>query len=354
MVSVPGINPSGQGVTDWWPGLTGNVFGYSMGYILVTTTTPGEGYWMKHTGTQVYNYPVTEIVPHDPIDCSGGWNLFGVYEEPLDTADLIGIVPPVYGYFGGGYIIVDSLFPGYSYWARCSGSQIIFPDGKLRPRLNFTSNYFKEEWGKIIITDATGNKFTLYAADGDSPGGGAGVNLDSYEMPPKPPAGVFDVRFESNRIAEYLNSEFKTILLSATVHPIIVKVERMNIRLQDETGNLKEAFLKSGEEITIGNKQVSRLMVKGDVIPDLYALEQNYPNPFNPSTVIQYSLPQTENVKLIIYNLLGEQVDVLVDEYQQAGKYKFNFDASSLPSGIYFYRIIAGSFSQTNKMLLVK
>jgi hypothetical protein len=142
--------------------------------------------------------------------------------------------------------------------------------------------------------------------------------------------------------------------MTAIVHPIKVKVEKMDLRLQDETGKLVDKFLKDGEEITISNAQVNKIMVTGDVIPDVYALEQNYPNPFNPTTVIEYSLPKAENVKLVIYNMLGEQVDLLVNDYQQAGKYKFNFDASNKSSGIYFYSLNAGSFSETKKMILLK
>jgi enterochelin esterase family protein len=89
-------------------------------------------------------------------------------------------------------------------------------------------------------------------------------------------------------------------------------------------------------------------------LPTSYGLAQNYPNPFNPSTTIEYSLPQAENVKLIIYNLLGEQVDVIVNEYQLAGKYKFSLSANNLPSGIYFYSLTAGGFSETRKMMLLK
>jgi len=91
-----------------------------------------------------------------------------------------------------------------------------------------------------------------------------------------------------------------------------------------------------------------------DELPTSFSLAQNYPNPFNPSTTIEYSLPEAENVKLMVYNLLGEQVDVLVNDYQQAGKYRINFDSGPLTSGIYFYTITAGSFSVTKKMMLVK
>jgi len=89
-------------------------------------------------------------------------------------------------------------------------------------------------------------------------------------------------------------------------------------------------------------------------IPSRYNLSQNYPNPFNPSTVVEYSLPQSVNVKLVIYNLIGEEVDVLVNEYQQASNYKLRFNATHLSSGIYFYRLQAGSFVETKKMVLMK
>jgi hypothetical protein len=90
------------------------------------------------------------------------------------------------------------------------------------------------------------------------------------------------------------------------------------------------------------------------VIPTEYALYQNYPNPFNPSTNIKYSVPETGSVKLSIYSVIGEQVAVLVDEIVQAGFYEVTFDASNLPSGAYFYRLQAGSFVVTKKMMLLK
>ena len=88
--------------------------------------------------------------------------------------------------------------------------------------------------------------------------------------------------------------------------------------------------------------------------PKEYALMQNYPNPFNPTTTIEYSIPENGNVKLKIYNSLGEEVATLVNEYKTVGNLKFNFDASALPSGIYFYRINANNFSSVKKLILLK
>ncbi|MGA2669673.1 MAG: T9SS type A sorting domain-containing protein [Ignavibacteria bacterium] len=89
-------------------------------------------------------------------------------------------------------------------------------------------------------------------------------------------------------------------------------------------------------------------------IPDKYALSQNYPNPFNPATMITYALPKAGNVKLTVYDVLGREVKTLVNEYKTAGTYNVTFDGSSLSSGLYFYRINAGSFTDTKKMVLVK
>jgi hypothetical protein len=92
----------------------------------------------------------------------------------------------------------------------------------------------------------------------------------------------------------------------------------------------------------------------GSPVPASYALAQNYPNPFNPSTVIEYSVPVGGDVSLKIYNLLGQEVRSLVNTVQPAGRYTVRFDAGSLSTGVYFYRMQAGSFTQIRKMVLVK
>jgi len=88
--------------------------------------------------------------------------------------------------------------------------------------------------------------------------------------------------------------------------------------------------------------------------PLTFALEQNYPNPFNPSTLIKYSVPEDGFVKLSVYNLIGEEISVLMNEMVEAGFYEVAFNAASLPSGTYFYRLQAGNTVQVKKMILLK
>ncbi len=89
-------------------------------------------------------------------------------------------------------------------------------------------------------------------------------------------------------------------------------------------------------------------------IPKTFLLSQNYPNPFNPSTVISYRLPFSSHVTLKIYDVLGRQIKTLVDEKQISGNHSVTFNAATLPSGVYFYRLQAGTFSQTKKLVLLK
>jgi len=107
------------------------------------------------------------------------------------------------------------------------------------------------------------------------------------------------------------------------------------------TGNFVDKLTKVEKDETVG-------------IPASFTLYQNYPNPFNPTTTITYDIPMRANVKLIVYNVLGQEVAILVNELQEAGRYNVKFDASGLPSGVYFYKLEAGKYVEIKKMILMK
>jgi photosystem II stability/assembly factor-like uncharacterized protein len=107
-------------------------------------------------------------------------------------------------------------------------------------------------------------------------------------------------------------------------------------------------ILKYNAPSTSGNK------LPDPSLPYIYSLSQNYPNPFNPSTMISYQLPAISEVTLKVYDVLGNEIATLADECKPAGRYKAEFNTSALASGVYFYQLIAGSFVETKKMLLLK
>jgi hypothetical protein len=99
---------------------------------------------------------------------------------------------------------------------------------------------------------------------------------------------------------------------------------------------------------------VGEPLINNGNTPYKYDLSQNYPNPFNPATVISYQIPKAGIVKLIVYDILGREVKVLVNESKPAGSYNVTFDGTSLASGLYLYRITSGNFTETKKMVLLK
>ena len=106
-------------------------------------------------------------------------------------------------------------------------------------------------------------------------------------------------------------------------------------------------------EVYIGNEE-NLLDLKTSLLPESFELLQNYPNPFNPSTVIRYAVAEALQVKIEVYDVMGRRVSTLVNKQEQPGWHTVEFNASKLASGVYLYRIQAGSYSKVLKMLMVK
>ncbi len=123
-------------------------------------------------------------------------------------------------------------------------------------------------------------------------------------------------------------------------------------------------FIAAGGNFLAGTSQglwirpisdsVTAVKVNKNKLPNTFSLSQNYPNPFNPSTSIEYQIPKSGLVTLKVYDVLGREVETLVNEEKPAVSYEVRFEGSSLSSGIYFYRIQAGDYALAKKMILMK
>ncbi|MBL1214337.1 MAG: T9SS type A sorting domain-containing protein [Ignavibacteriae bacterium] len=108
------------------------------------------------------------------------------------------------------------------------------------------------------------------------------------------------------------------------------------------------------DHISFENSPLDVKEIKSGILPNEFKLEQNYPNPFNPTTNINFSIADEGEVKLEIYNMLGEKISTLVNQYLSAGNYSADWSSAGLPSGTYIYRLTANDYSQSRKMILLK
>ncbi len=317
------------------------VFGFDGGYYETNIIDIGDGYWAKFPDQYSYTL-VGEPMAHDQVMVEAGWNLIGVHEyysmTDQITTEPAGIISSaIYG-MDGSYYVADMLEPCKAYWVRTSQPGIIHLGGNSSPAKAAPGISIAPDWTKITLTAADGYSEVLYHA---------GESSDAYSLPPLPPAGVFDVRFGSDRFVEDLTAK-TNIKMQGIQYPVTITVDGEDLSIDNGTGSI---LLRSGESMEITSGFLS---VQTAEIPESFELSQNYPNPFNPGTKISFSLPQAENVKVIIYDQLGQKVTELVNGNMEAGKHEVEFNASNLASGLYFYRIQAGGFSAVKKMMLLK
>jgi hypothetical protein len=150
---------------------------------------------------------------------------------------------------------------------------------------------------------------------------------------------------------------------------VLVDLARNPPQIMDYGGRGGDRIALEDGIVAVSNRYALHIFDVRDVVTDIaeppddlprsFALSQNYPNPFNPSTTIEYSLPVRSKVTLSVFNILGQQVTTLVDEEQPAGTHAVPWDGTSdsgngVASGVYLYRIKAGGFSDTRKMILLK
>jgi len=165
-------------------------------------------------------------------------------------------------------------------------------------------------------------------------------------------AGIYGIYYNrSTNGGISWSSDLKLNTSTATARkPLIVRTSfEIHVVWQDNRDNDYEIYYKQN---LVGN--VTTITNTGNNVPDKYSLSQNYPNPFNPITNIEFSIPNAGITKLVIYDALGREVETLVNSELNPGTYSAVWDASKYNSGVYFYRLTTGNFTETKKMILVK
>ena len=168
----------------------------------------------------------------------------------------------------------------------------------------------------------------------------------------------FSVRLDSlaglNSDSVFVPAEGMRIAIEPTWHDRDFSSYQGNLAMSKN--NNDNAYLTPSvwSHTYVGKYDGDILSTEEDIVASTFALERNYPNPFNPTTTIQYSLGLAGPTKLMIYDVLGRELVKLVDEYRPAGAHKVTWNASNMPSGVYFYRLESANFTRTQKMILMK
>ena len=261
-------------------------------------------------------FPITQT-----FAVNNGWDLVSLALIPSDFTKTI-LYPTAISEafaFEGAYVVSPALQNGVGYWLRFSGNQNIPITGTINPDDTIDVT---EGWNLIGSMSLAVPVISV----GSIPGGLVtsqffGYNGGYTTVTSIQPGGGYWVK---------VNGTGKLILNSMTSTN-----SRISIRPISEQPPLPP---------------------DGDngALPKVFSLQQNYPNPFNPTTTINYTLPNSVQVKLSVFNILGQEVAVLVNEYQDAGYKSLAFNANNLSSGMYTYKLSAGTFTDIKKMIVIK
>jgi hypothetical protein len=391
LVSNPVLRPDSLiGVRRLFPHATTEyAFQYvpGSGYIQSISMPRGPGFWVKYPDGEL-NFINGIGVASDTISVVAGWNLFGSISHSVDTAAIVTIPPGItisrfFG-FSGAYQAVPQIVPGKAYWVKLAQSGLLILTSSSLS-MNKLASHPEDvvRWNELTITDANGHAQTLrFAADEE-------IVVDGYSMPPLPPQGVFDARFESADGGTSLQTyperldhprDF-SIAVQTTAYPLTVSWTILDDDCRKFT--LSDAAAKHAilpRSITgqgsarIENSETSHFNLRVEeavAVPTEFALYQNYPNPFNPVTSIRFAVPFESRVSLSIYNLLGQKVRLLSDNNRETGYHIVQWNGlddqgHAAGSGVYFVRMEAVpigpaaishsmmTFTAVRKVLMIK
>lgn len=334
------------------------------GYVQSPTLETGIGYWGKFPSDEYCDVSGT-VLWSDSIHVEAGWNLIGSISMAVDTAAIQTIPPGLrsatfFGY-NSGYAPAVAIGPGNAYWMKANTAGIVILQGSLTRAVGRATP--EENQHEIVVRDAKGEvrkvHYTLAA------------NSPTYELPPPPPEGIMDVRFEENclyAVPDSSRDKEWPIRITSAEYPLIVSWKQSpgdgapQILIDGRAYSMQR---EGSVNVTNKSSQIVLAMSRARTIPADFRLNQNYPNPFNPSTTISYALPGNGRVTVQIFNITGQLVRTIVNQEQTAGWYSVVWDGRNnsgllVGSGVYFCRMSASvqsesqrSFVQTRKLVLL-
>ena len=263
-----------------------------------------------------------------PLNSGTNNPLFDIYFTDNNTGYIVGRYDPILKTMDAGitWILKPYNYPTWPYWLL----SVHFPTQNVGYAMAFNSAVLKttdsgETW-EVLRDDSNFNSYAVFFTDNST---GYIAGKDGWIL--KTIDGGYGWSYQRAGYSD-LNSIYFT---SSTT----------GYAISSSAGIYKT--VDAGGPTSIEEKEIENY-------PLTFSLSQNHPNPFNSSTKIKFDLPKQESVKIEIFNLLGQKIEILVNQYMSVGSHEIEFVANNLPSGVYLYRIDAGGFHQVKKMILLQ
>lgn len=329
---------------------------YDNGYIRIDSLKVGTGFWLKFPQQEIVNI-TGQSLSEISIPIKAGWNLIGGLNGILPVSSIQtnppGILSSPFYEYSSGYQISDQIVKGKGYWVKSTseGNLILSVSGLAKGNISVMDE--RNKMCSLFISDEN-NSSKVFLSD-------KVFNKYLYELPPNPPANIFDVRFEDETNVIFMGEEklmkiqSEKDLITLRFHALVCD-KIVTIRLLDG----KEFKLKNNESIKLKLDPSKSFFIKFSFNDDRgnsknqFYVSEIFPNPFNSSTKIRYYIPENEingmyNTEIRIYDLIGRLIDSFkVNE--NSGYHEFIFDASkyNLSSGLYFCEIVVRNLTDNS------
>ena len=323
------------------------LFSFDISYIQESNLEPGNGYWLRFD-SEGSNIITGVSIPSLTVHLSEDWNLISGITSVVDVNTISDpdelIIPETFFGFSGSYLEVTELEPGQGYWVRSAGEGDITISAGMRAKRREYINHL--EGASTLVVNGQTLYFGMDVPDD---------NKLSYSLPPKPPPGAFDVRFAGDWKYSIDGGEIQLMSAVPTLSLSYNVIDGEEWILTHSEKGIELPLNGSGLlEIPGDISSIVLTRRVEEILPGTFTLKQNYPNPFNPVTEIKYEIPEEGFVSLKVFNILGEEVAVLVNERQPQGNYTATFSAGILPSGVYVYTLESGGYTSVKKCVLMK
>lgn len=367
IVSLPVI-PNDNRVASVFGSRRVRAYGYNNGYSASKLLDPGKGYWLSSSKTR--SYTICGQPAGTSVALVEGWNLIGPHRDAMSIGDMTTspsdlIESDFYTYASNAYSTTDSLRVGKAYWVESSGAGALTVTDAGK-RSFFASAPFQEapvdsSWATLRFETAEGFAQSLYL----SPRSLTLEEKFDFELPPSSPGQNFEARFTTNlQVASTFTRQAILVNLEGVSSSTVVSLENLpGYALMLESTHPQspvQLILEESTPVTIpaGHgtftiQQVPRSVANEKAQPALAELNVlgNYPNPFSARTEIQFEVNEARHTRVTLFNVLGKEVEVLLDKVILPGKHQLQIEGSTLPAGLYFYRIDSGRSSIVRSMV---